>query len=154
MTAKRARIGLALAALVAIAVVPTAMAAKGGNGKGKAKGHVKPHPVTYVFKGYYQGDSQVDVRAGNRHARRAGYVGEGVDFDLSEARLIVADTNDNGSVDLADVYSGDWVLVKARMAKQDPPAVPHARKLIDQTNPPYDDGEDDGAEDPEAPEAD
>jgi hypothetical protein len=136
MTARRTGKAFVLAALIAVAVVPAALAAKGGNGKGK------PHGVAYVFKGTYAGDSMVVVKHGNRHVKNAGYIGETVSFDLSEARVVVEDTDGNGA-DLGDVAVDDRVLVRARLPRKDPPAQPlAARKLVDQTSPPSDDGDD------------
>jgi hypothetical protein len=140
MTARRTGKAFVLAALIAVAVVPAALAAKGGNGKGKGQG--KPHGVAYVFKGTYAGDSMVVVNHGNRHVKRAGYVGETVSFDLSEATVVVDDTNGDLVADLGDVAVDDRVLVRARLPRKDPPAQPlAARKLVDQTSPPSDDGE-------------
>ncbi len=149
MRAGRAKRVMALGAVAAVAVVPAALAAQGGNGKGHAK---KPHAVTYVFKGIYMGDSTVDVNRGNRHARNGGFVGETVAFDLTGARLVVADTSGDGSVDLGDVADGDQVIVKSRMPRKEPATQPlPARKLVDQTSLPTDDGE---APDGEAPDSD
>ena len=147
MTARRTGKAFVLAALIAVAVVPAALATRGGNGKDK--GHGKPHAVAYVFKGTYAGDSMVAVKHGNRHVRNAGYIGETVAFDLSEAKVVVEDTDGNGA-DLGDVAVDDRVLVRARLPRKDPPAQPlAARKLVDQTSPPSDDG-DGGDETPDS----
>ena len=116
---------LAIAALV----VPAAATAKPGHGHGA-------HAVSYVFKGTYGGDGSVDVNHGNAHARHAGLVGVSVQFDLSAAKLTVADTNADGAVDATDIVSGDVVVVHARLTKGDPGTAPYAAKhLIDQTHP-------------------
>ena len=150
MGANRAKRIMVLAAAAAVTVVPAALAAQGGNGKGHAK---KPHGVTYVFKGIYAGDSTVDVKRGNRHARNGGFVGETVAFDLTGARVVVADTSGDGNADLGDVANGDRVIVKARMPRKEPATQPlPTRKLVDQTSPPIDDG--DAPDDGEAPDSD
>jgi hypothetical protein len=56
----------------------------------------------------------VSVVAGNRHVRRAGLIGQTVAFDLSGARVRVADVNADGKRDVADLHEGDVVKVKAR----------------------------------------
>jgi hypothetical protein len=150
MRAGRAKRILALGAILALAAVPGALAAKGGKGKGHAK---KPHAVTYVLKGIYAGDSTVDVKHGNRHARNGGFVGETVAFDLTDSRFVVADTSGDGNHDLGDVASGDRVIVKSRMPRKEPAAQPlPARKLVDQTSPLTDD--DDASDDGDAPDPD
>jgi hypothetical protein len=108
------------------------------NGKGHAhgKGHAKPHSVAYVFKGTYAGNSSVAVTKGNSRVRKGGFVGQTVAFDLTGARIVVADTNADNAKDLNDVAVGDKVLVKAMLSKSDPGTQPFAAKrLIDQTHP-------------------
>jgi hypothetical protein len=140
---RRKTIALAVLGVAAIAL-PGAAAAKPG--KGKAKDHGKNHGVAYVFKGTYGGDGLVAVKKGNRHARKAGLVGVDVQFDLSGAKLTVADTNADDAIDTSDLVAGDNVVVKAKLPKHDPGATPYAAKrLVDQTNP-ADDDEDDEAE--------
>src|SRR4051794_10156146 len=90
--------------LIALAVgalaVPAAAAAEpGGHGHGHGHGHEGAHghggthghghnpTVMYVFKGTYDGDGVVSVDHGNGHAKKAGLVGQDVQFDLSGARL-------------------------------------------------------------------
>jgi len=108
-----------------------------GHANGKGKGQAKPHAVGYLFKGFYAGDGMVDVKRGNAHVRKAGFVGETVEFDLTDARIVVADTNADGKRDIADVEEGDWVLVKARLSRTDPGSQPfEAKWLIDKTNKP------------------
>lgn len=129
----------ALAALgVAALAVPTAAIAKpdgehghsGEHGGGPTKG------VSYVFKGTYVSDGNVDVAKGNAHVRKAELVGTTVQFDLSAAKLNVADTNSDSIVDATDIVSGDNVVVKAKLPKGDPGAAPYAaRQLVDQTHP-------------------
>ena len=103
--------------------------------------------VTYVFKGTYSADG-VKVLKGNKHVRRAGFVGQTVQFDLSNARIVVADNNADGKRDASDLQDGDKVVVQARLPRTEPGAGPFAaRKLVDQSRPKDDD------ETPEAPES-
>jgi hypothetical protein len=90
----------------------------------------------------------VSVAHGNAHVRKAGLVGQTVQFDLSSARLVVGDTNGDQIVDLTDVAAGDAVVVKARLPRKDPVTQPVAAKqLVDQTSPPSDDSEEEGSGD-------
>ena len=116
--------------------VPTAAIAKPGD-HGHGHGHGGNPTVMYVFKGAYGGDGVVSANHGNGHVKKADLVGQDVQFDLSGARLVVADTNADGSLTSDDVSSGDHVVVQARLPKQDPGDQPFAaKKLIDQSNPP------------------
>jgi hypothetical protein len=91
--------------------------------------------VTYVFKGTWSTDG-VKVFKGNKHVRRASLVGQTVAFDLSAARIVVADANGDGKRNASDLQDGDKVLVQARLPRRDPGAAPFAaRKLVDQTHP-------------------
>ena len=120
--------------LVALAVPSAAIANKGEN-QGQGKGKSKVHNVAYVFKGVYEGESLVEIKAGNSRVRKGGFVGETVSFDLSTARIVVADTNADGTTDLNDVVTGDTVVVKAMLPKGEPGSQPFAAKrLVDQTN--------------------
>jgi desulfoferrodoxin (superoxide reductase-like protein) len=140
------RSALALAAAAALAA-PVAAQAKGGPGKADAhptKGHekAKHNPtVTYTFKGTVV---SVDAAAGtavakiaktNHHGRLARNAT--VTFDLTTAKLAVADVNADGAATLADVAAGDKVLVQARLPKRSPDLTGSivARKLVDQTHP-------------------
>jgi hypothetical protein len=135
----RFRWGVTVALGVAALAIPAgAIASKGDNhGHHNANGHSKTHNVAYVFKGIYEGESMVKVAHGNARVRKGGFIGQTVAFDLSGARITVADTNNDGTADLNDVQVGDKVLVKAMLAKDDPGSQPFAAKrLIDQTHPP------------------
>jgi hypothetical protein len=125
------KLAIVIAALAAIAIPATAAANNGhGNGHG-------PKAVSYIFKGTYTGNGTVDVNHGNGHVRRAGLVDTNVAFDLSNAKLTVADTNGDGTVDANDITTGDKVVVQARLPKSDPGVQPFAAKhLVDQTNSP------------------
>jgi hypothetical protein len=96
----------------------------------------RAHKVTYVFKGTFNlADSSVNVVKGNKHVRRAGLVGEQVVFDLTDARIVVADNNGDGERDATDLQDGDNVLVQARLPRREPGAAPFAaRKLVDQSH--------------------
>lgn len=137
----RMRRTLIVALGVAALAVPTgALAHPGqgeshGKGQTQGKGHSKTHNVAYVFKGTYAGNSMVTVTKGNSRVRKGGYIGQTVAFDLTGARIVVADTNADNASDLNDVATGDKVLVKAMLPKSDPGAQPFAAKrLIDQTH--------------------
>jgi hypothetical protein len=150
---KRILVAVATAAALAI---PAAAVAQPGNGKGKGADkpakvdRKKPKMVTFVFRGTFTAPGTVEVLAGNAHVRKGGFVGEAVTVDLASAKLVVADTNGDGALDVSDVKDGDRVLVKARIAKGTKFAAPAegelaqaiaARKLVDKTNPPVDDAE-------------
>ena len=57
------------------------------------------------------------VASGNSRVRKGGYVGQDVTFDLSEAKLVAADTDGVAGVTAADVKAGDKVLVQARLPR-------------------------------------
>ena len=177
----------------AVLAVPGTAVAKGDHGKGHAKKekaeHHKSHehgekgqhghkdkagkkakkPKNFVFRGVYKGDGVVTVTSGNSWVRKGGYVGKDVTFDLSEAKLKVADTDGVAGVSAADVQVGDVVMVQARLprgtkaaapvepAAEDAPAAEapvaiKARKLTDYTHPPVsEDEEAEPAEPSEAP---
>jgi hypothetical protein len=93
--------------------------------------------VAYVFKGTFNvAGSTVSVVQGNRHARRAGLVGQTVAFDLSAARVRAADANGDGIRNAADIQDGDVVVVKALLPRRTPGTAPFlARKVVDQSHP-------------------
>jgi hypothetical protein len=153
----------ALLGAAALALPAAALAHPGGKrhdkpatkhaAKGKAK---KAKKVMFVFKGTFTAPGTVQVVAGNAHVRKGGFVGNAVTFDLASAKLVVADTDAGGSIDLADVKDGDAVLVQARLARRTEYTPPSdgeiaeaiiARKLLDRTNPPVED-EDEGEDTP------
>ena len=150
-----------VAGALALASVTPAMAAPGnghghgqggdhgqqGQSHGKANGKAKVHNVTYVFKGTWSAAGGLTVKSGNAHVRKAGLIGQDVQFDLSGARLVVADTDGVAGLSAADVKDGDRVVIKARLPRKDPGTQPFAaRMLVDQTNP--------AAPAPPAPESD
>lgn len=132
----RFRNSLIVALGVAALAIPAGAVAKQGENHGKANGHGKTHGVAYVFKGLYAGEGSVEVKAGNARVRKGGFVGTTVSFDLTNASIVVADTNVDGQRTLDDVATGDTVLVKAMLPRKDPGSQPFAAKrLVDQTHP-------------------
>jgi hypothetical protein len=111
---------------------------KGHHGHGHANGKHKVHKVAWIFKGTWTAaDGSVKVTAGNSRVRKGGFIGQSVQFDLTDAKIVVADTNNDGSRTVADLTDGDKVLVQARLPRKDPGDAPFkARKLVDQTHPP------------------
>jgi hypothetical protein len=160
------RKNIVVGALAAAALaVPTAALATPGNGHGQGKGLEKasqkteshgqkakshkqkaPKSVQFVFKGVYKGAGVVTIAKGNHHAKKAGFVGQDVTFDLSNAKLVVADTDGAPGITESDVQAGDKVVVQARLprsteapsttdAQESDVTALVARKLIDQTHP-------------------
>ena len=144
MNKEALRRAAAIGAVLALGAAPAALAAKpddpGSQGQGHAGGHSKKGGkavVTYVFKGTYAGAGSVDVDHGNAHVKKAELVGTSVTFDLADARIVVADTNTDGTANADDVASGDRVVVKARLSRKDPGDQPYvAKQLVDQTHVP------------------
>lgn len=134
----------AIGAVIALGAAPAALAARpdnpGSQGQGHAGGHGKAGGkavVSYVFKGTYAGAGSVDVDHGNAHVRKANLVGTTVSFDLTNARVVVADTNTDGTANADDIAAGDRVVVKARLPRKDPGDQPYgAKQLVDQTHAP------------------
>ena len=133
----------ALGAVSALVAAPAAFAVKPadpgsqGHGHGKAGAHSKKGGnavVMYVFKGVYAGAGSVDVARGNAHVKKAELVGT-VSFDLADAKIVVSDTNSDGTANADDVATGDRVVVKARLPRKDPGDQPYtAKQLVDQTH--------------------
>ena len=149
MSREAAKRVFAIGAVLALGTAPAALAERPadpgsqghGHGKEHGKGHESEHgksgakTVMYVFKGTYAGAGDVAVDHGNAHVRKAGLVGETVSFDLTTAKIVVADNDGNGTRDLADVRNDDRVVVKARLPRTDPGAQPYtAKQLVDQTH--------------------
>ena len=142
-----------IGAFAAASVTPAAAVADtGGNGHGhgqagqhgnsqsshgKAKGKSKVHNVTYVFKGTWNAAAgTLTVKSGNHFVHKAGLVGQDVQFDLTSARIVVADTNGDGQRTVADLQDGDRLVIKARLPRKDPGSQPFTAKMaIDQTHP-------------------
>lgn len=124
------------AALIPVAALALAAPAAGvpGDKPDKPGKPPKAKGVAYVFKGTYSGDSAVAVTKTNKHAE--AFVDQTVTFDFTATKVSVGDTNGDGTEDLADVMTGDSVVVKAKLPKGETPAQPIAAKhLVDQTNP-------------------
>jgi hypothetical protein len=134
----------AIGAVLALATAPAALATKpadpGSQGKGHSKAGGKGHSKTgkgvmYVFKGAYQLDGNVAVDHGNAHVKKADLVDTNVAFDLSSAKVVVRDVNDDGSKDVNDLSVNDRVVVKAKLPRKDAGAQPFvARQVVDQTH--------------------
>ena len=142
MSKPAVRKALALGAVLALGAAPAALAAKPdspGGGNNQSGSHSKKGGkavVMYVFKGTYSGSGSVDVSAGNAHVKKAHLVNTTVSFDLTNATIVVADTNADGSKTIDDVAPGDKVVVKARLPRKDPGSQPYsAKQLVDQTHP-------------------
>jgi hypothetical protein len=145
---------LVAAVTAAALAVPAAAVAHPGEGKRAEKlakvDRKKTKKVTFVFKGTFTAPGTIEVLAGNAHARKGGFVGEAITVDLASAKLVVADTNGDGTLNVTDVKDGDRVLVQARIARGTKFVAPAegeiaetvaARKLVDKTNPPVDEVE-------------
>ena len=90
-------------------------------------------PVSWVFEGGWHIDGTVTVGHGNSRVRKGGYVGQIVAFDLTSAKLRVADTNGDGAITAADLLEGDKVVVKAKLPRDPGPQPFAARMVVDQT---------------------
>ena len=173
----------------AVLAVPGTALAKGDHGKGHGKDKAKSHQKadkrgkkgkakkqkaakgkTFVFKGVYEGAGVVAVTSGNGRVRKGGFVGQDVTFDLSAAKLVVADSDGVPGITPADVQAGDKVLVQSRLPRGtkapkpveeakasrddepagEAPAAFKARKLIDLSRPPVASDDDDSADDDSA----
>jgi acylphosphatase len=164
MDSKRTLAALAVAALVAFPAGATAKSSNSG-GKGvkgpelvqddgagkKGKKPKKPKVKTYQFKGVVaavnNGTVEVTVTGGNRRARELER--QTLTFDVTKAKVKVADVNGDGKRDLADVAVGDRVMVQAKVAGPvDASRVVPARHLLDKgpAKPP---SEDDAPKPPE-----
>ena len=95
----------------------------------------KPAAVSWVFKGIWHIDGTVTVRHGNSRVRKGGYIGQIVAFDLTSAKLRVADTNGDGVITVADLLEGDKLVVKAKLPRDPGPQPFAARMVVDQTHP-------------------
>jgi hypothetical protein len=134
----------AVGALALASVAPAVANSGNGHGPATAPGKTKTHNVTYVFKGTWTGPQTVSVTHGNAHVRKAGLVDHDVTFDLATTKFVVADTNNDGSQNIADLKDGDRVVVKARLPRKDPGTQPfRAKMLIDQSSRPAPAGADD-----------
>lgn len=136
------------ASALALALAPAALAHPGGgpggnppqaqHGQGSqhGQGHHKAKKVvakgTVVSYDATTGTLTVHVTKANHHG--AGMVGTDVQFDVSTARFVAADTNNDGKVDATDLVAGDKVVVKTtNVAGSDGRYA--AKQVVDQTHP-------------------
>jgi len=132
------KIAAACLGALALALPAGAGAEPGKSGHGKA---------TYNVKGTYAGDGVVSVAKGNSAVKKAGWKGQDITFDLSQADIRTEDNNADGQETLDDVAVGAPVRVKARLAKGDPGAGPYvAERLDDKSGDSDEDDEDDDTE--------
>jgi hypothetical protein len=126
-----------VAVLLGIGIVFAAPVVAGAKPGPKPEKPAKPVKVsTYVFKGVWHADGTVTVSGGNAKVRKGGFVGQTVAFDVSAAKLRVADTDADGALTAADLAEGDKVVVQAKLPRQNPGEAPFAaRKVVDQTHP-------------------
>lgn len=119
---------LGAAALVAFPAGAMAKGGSGGHGKAddadvakpsKSKKPKKPKVDTYEFKGLVtavgDGTVSVEVKAGNSRGKK--FKGQTLTFDVTKAKLHVADVNKDGKRDLADVAVGDRVNIQAKLPR-------------------------------------
>ena len=81
------------------------------------------------------GTGTIDVLVTGGNHRGRALKGQTVTFDVSNARIVVADVNGDGSRDLADVAVGDRVVVHSRVDKGatvDPSQPLVAKRVVDQ----------------------
>jgi hypothetical protein len=168
MNLKRSFAAFSVAALVACPAAATAKSGNGGSGKAPDKGAKhegkkpkkpkKPKVQTYEFKGLVAavGDGSVQVQVLHGNSRGKKFKGQTLTFDVSKAKVKVADVNKDGKRDLADVAVGDRVMVQAKVAGPVDVTQPvAARHLVDKgpVPPPSDDDEAKAPETTEPPAA-
>jgi len=126
-----------IAALLGTGILLAAPAIAGAKPGPKKEKPAKPVKLaTYVFKGVWHADGSVTVDHGNAKVRKGGFIGQTVVFDVSAAKLRVADTDGDGAATAADLAEGDKVVVQAKLPRKDPGEAPFAaRKVVDQTHP-------------------
>jgi hypothetical protein len=141
MHTKLRRTVFALALVAAMALAAPAVARRDHSGRHGAQ--PRNPVVSYVLKGKVDAvdvDGEVvtvAVERSNRHGRRMR--GQDVQFDVSDARVVVRDRNGDGVRNLADVSVGDVAVVKARLPKRlaaDATQPFEAKKLIAKAAPP------------------
>ena len=139
-----ARTLFAATAALAVLALPAAADAKPHGGKSQG------HKVSLLLRGSWSG-GELQVKGGNRAARRAGLVGQSVSLDLAGAKLRVKDRNGDGARDEEDLQDGDRVVVQVRVARGDVASgtltvrklVAHAQADDDSADDPADDSGDD-----------
>jgi hypothetical protein len=85
----------------------------------------------YNAKGTYAGDGVVNVEQGNGAVKKAGWRGQAIAFDFSQADIRTEDRNGDGEETLEDVAVGSKVRVKAELAKGDPGPGPYVAERLD-----------------------
>jgi len=137
---------VALGVVATLALPAAAVAHGGGHGKGafhghkggKSAGHKQgKHGRALIVKGTVSavGTGTIDVLVTGGNHRGRALKGQTVTFDVSNARIVVADVNGDGSRDLADVAVGDRVVVHSRVDKGatvDPSQPLVAKRVVDQ----------------------
>jgi len=104
----------------------------------------KDHGKNYNAFGVYAGDGVVSVEKGNAAVKKAGWKGQDITFDFSQAEIRTEDNNADEQETLEDVAVGSPVRVKARLPKGDPGAGPYvAQRLDDKSGDSDEDDEDD-----------
>ena len=127
MNSKLTRPLVALGVVAALALPAAAVAKGGGHGGfhghkgGNSAGHKQKgkHGRSLIVKGTVSavGTGTIDVLVSGGNHRGRALKGQTVTFDVSNARIVVADVNGDGSRDLADVAVGDRVVVQSRIDK-------------------------------------
>ena len=117
---KKVAAGLGILALA----VPAGAVADGHDGK-------KVKTKNYNAFGTYAGDGVISVEKGNGAVKKAGWKGQDIAFDLSQADIRTEDTNGDEQLNLDDVVVGAPVRVKARLPKGDPGAGPYVAERLD-----------------------
>ena len=84
----------------------------------------------------------VSVAKGNSAVRKAGWKGQDIAFDFSQADIRVEDTNADELENLDDFVVGAPVRVKARLPKGDPGVGPYVAERLDDKSDDSDDSED------------
>jgi hypothetical protein len=165
MNFKRTIAALGVAALVACPAGATAKGPHGGKDKGattvedgggkgkKPKKPKKPKVLNYEFKGLVaavgDGTVEVTITGGNKRGRELER--QTVTFDVTKAKVKVADVTGDGKRDLADVAVGDRVRVQVKASGVvDSSKVVPARhfQVKSPVEPPSDDGDDDAPKPP------
>jgi hypothetical protein len=121
MTQSKLQRTILAAGAVAALIAPVAAAAPGKRSPKQRAEHRNP-TVSYVLRGQVDGVEvaaktvAVTVAKSNRHGR--GLAGKQLTLDLSAARLVVRDTNDDGARDLNDVAALDRAKAHVRLPKR------------------------------------
>jgi hypothetical protein len=121
MTQSKLQRTILAAGAVAALAAPVAVAAPGKRAP-KQRAEYRNPTVSYVVRGQVDGVEvaaktvAVTVAKSNRHGR--ALAGKQLTLDLSAARLVVRDTNGDGSRDLNDVAALDSAKAHVRLPKR------------------------------------